>query len=114
MGYYIDTDSNGNYLPAKGKVEALIKDGATKITGEKFTEPIFVANGSYNAWTDINPAAVNIKFSAKGYDDKTVLFYELMSEPNVSLDKGGNSSYMLLALGAGLLLIAKKKKKKPI
>lgn len=31
MGYYIDQDSKGNMLPAKGKVKALIADGAIKI-----------------------------------------------------------------------------------
>ena len=29
MGLYINQDSKGNYLPAKGKLQALLNDGAT-------------------------------------------------------------------------------------
>lgn len=31
MGYYLNNDQQGNPLPAKGKVEALVKGGAKKI-----------------------------------------------------------------------------------
>lgn len=50
MGYYISKDSKGNPLPATGKVEALLKDGA------KVVEPVFqenlvcvVENGHFDA-----------------------------------------------------------------
>lgn len=37
MGYYINTDSDGNILPVR-KAGALLKDGAKEIDGKSFEE----------------------------------------------------------------------------
>lgn len=50
MGYYIDIDSKGNPLPAKGKSKALLSDGAI-MAGAKYQENLVcvVENGSFDA-----------------------------------------------------------------
>jgi len=35
VGMYINTLTNGTYLPARGKADALLKDGATELTPEE-------------------------------------------------------------------------------
>lgn len=38
MGYYLNKDMNGKNLPALGKMQALVRSGATPISGEEFVE----------------------------------------------------------------------------
>lgn len=38
MGYYINYNSKGIELPAKGKADALIADGAKEVSGERYEE----------------------------------------------------------------------------
>jgi len=51
MGYYIDIDSKGNPLPAIGKVEALLKDGAKIVDPPVFQENLVcvVQNSHFDA-----------------------------------------------------------------
>lgn len=51
MGYYINIDSKGNFLPARGKALALIADGAIEVERDKFVENLVcvVSNGPFDA-----------------------------------------------------------------
>lgn len=51
MGFYVNQDSKGNILPSKGKVQALVNDGATILEKPEFTENLVcvVDNGAFEA-----------------------------------------------------------------
>lgn len=51
MGYYINYNSKEIALPAKGKADALIADGAKEVDGNKFEENLVcvVQNGHFDA-----------------------------------------------------------------
>jgi hypothetical protein len=51
MGYYINTTSKGDVLPARNKAQALIEDGATEVDGSKFEDNLIcvVENGPFDA-----------------------------------------------------------------
>jgi hypothetical protein len=51
MGFYINTDSKHNLLPAKGKVKALLNDGATLVSGEEYVPNMVcvVENSAFEA-----------------------------------------------------------------
>lgn len=51
MGKYINIDSKGNVLPAKGKAEMLIKDGAKIVKPTSFQDNLvcIVDNGMFEA-----------------------------------------------------------------
>lgn len=48
MGKYINTNSKGELLPAKGKLQALIADGATECEA-KIGAVCVVSNGAFDA-----------------------------------------------------------------
>jgi hypothetical protein len=52
VGYYINKDNSGNYLPSIGKADHLIEDGATKIEQPTEWQPDLVCvveNGLFDA-----------------------------------------------------------------
>ena len=51
MGKYINNASTGKALPATGKADLLIEDGATEVAGDKFEENLIciVDNGFFDA-----------------------------------------------------------------
>lgn len=81
-------------------------------TGAPFLndQPLAV-NGTYDAWTDQDPATVAVKFTSKGYKDQALQFSTLWQNGDVYLDPGGSSQLPLL-LGAGALLLVLNDKKK--
>lgn len=75
MGYYINKDSKGNDLPAKGKFQALIDDGGTVVSTN-------MAGGASSGFKDnLICVASNGPFDAAGlaYDQNE---YRAMSDPN--------------------------------
>lgn len=80
MGYYIDVDSKGNRLNACGKTEALIADGAKRVTGTLKFQPNLVCvveNGMFDAagfcYSQSEFEAFN---NPRDYRYKTWLIYE--------------------------------------
>lgn len=51
MGFYLNEDSKGNQLPAKGKAKALINDGAVILSTPEFVENLVcvVENAFFDA-----------------------------------------------------------------
>jgi len=51
MGKYVNNTSTGTALPATGKADLLIEDGATEVSGNKFEENLIciVENGPFDA-----------------------------------------------------------------
>ena len=51
MGKYVNNTSKGTQLPAVGKAQLLIEDGATEVDGETFVENMIcvVDNGAFEA-----------------------------------------------------------------
>lgn len=78
MGYYINETSKGDALPAKGKLEKLLEDGATIVDGKTFQENMVcvVENWMFDAagyaYSEEEMAAFNEQCGRK----KTWVIYE--------------------------------------
>lgn len=103
-------------------VEGYIRDNVTKeiipgtiqlvanASGLALTDPYFVVNGNYSAYTDQSPFEVAVKFMAPGYAEKKVQVSTLQNSPDVLLSK--KSGFPLIALAIIPLVLMNNKKKK--
>lgn len=83
--------------------------------GGKLTEPFQLTDGFYSAWTDMDPALVELRFTAQGYKTRSLLISELVESADVYLSPGTSGSFMWIALAAaGVTVIALNKPKKKV
>jgi hypothetical protein len=100
------------------KTDAVIMNATIQMfytpSGEAITDKLILDTGSYNAWIDVyDPKLVELRFTAKGYNDRSLLFSEAQVKPEIFMSPGTKSTYIWVALGvAGVLAYAADKKGK--
>lgn len=105
---YIYDDATKQILPAS--IQLLVTNTGQPYNGDV---PLFLSDGNYSAWTDGDPNAITVKFTAAGYTPVVSTINILSQSPDVYMNKSGSSNLTLpLLLGAGLLLFTTNGNKK--
>lgn len=70
-------------------------------SGEAITDKLTLDSGTYNAWIDVyDPKLVELRFTAKGFTDRSLLFSEAQATPDIFMTPGTKSSVLWVALAA--------------
>lgn len=98
-------------------VEGVVVDGKTGISLSVYVsyvnaagevgQGVLAGNGQYNAWTDEDTSKAGVLFATKGYKNKFQTFDQLLTAPDVLMEKPIPIQYILL-VAAAVLVIRKK------